>query len=266
MRKLGAAVEQFFFPAREIALEARLYQVLTLTTAFVTLAVIIPVNFAQNVSPRIAISTGLLGVISLLLSVQERRRGERYPALFCALVLLVVNAIYFVAGGARGVIPMFFFIVPGLAMVFFRGWKRLVLVVLVLIDAIALILAEYFRPSLVEGWESARDKLTDLATGLPVAVVTSSLIFWSVVDSYLRTQRNLVRANEELERNLNEILTLRDLVPVCAWCRKVRTDEGQWLEARRYLASRRDVVMTDAFCIECSGAHGDASERPRLDR
>ncbi len=45
------------------------------------------------------------------------------------------------------------------------------------------------------------------------------------------------------------------MLPVCAWCKKVRDDKGLWTQVERYLASLPDVQLTHALCPDCQARH-----------
>lgn len=47
-----------------------------------------------------------------------------------------------------------------------------------------------------------------------------------------------------------EVRTLSSLLPVCAWCKKVRNDSGYWESVDAYLTSR--VRCTHGMCPECA--------------
>ena len=55
----------------------------------------------------------------------------------------------------------------------------------------------------------------------------------------------------ELEQALNEIKTLRGLLPVCAWCKKIRDDKGYWLHLESYLRAHTQAEVTHGMCPEC---------------
>jgi len=56
------------------------------------------------------------------------------------------------------------------------------------------------------------------------------------------TERQL--AEQELDR-------LRSLLPVCAWCKKVRTEDGEWHPLEAYLESTSRSRITHGMCPEC---------------
>jgi len=63
-----------------------------------------------------------------------------------------------------------------------------------------------------------------------------------------REREDLTR---KLEQALAEAKVLRGLIPICAWCRKIRNDEGFWLSVEAYLEKAADVVCSHGICPEC---------------
>ncbi|MCX6116377.1 MAG: GAF domain-containing protein [Proteobacteria bacterium] len=55
----------------------------------------------------------------------------------------------------------------------------------------------------------------------------------------------------ELEQALNEVKMLNDMLPMCAWCRKVRNDEGFWTKVEDYLKDKSGVTTSHGICPEC---------------
>jgi PAS domain S-box-containing protein len=48
-----------------------------------------------------------------------------------------------------------------------------------------------------------------------------------------------------------ELEMLRSLVPVCSWCRKVRTEDGEWQALETYLERAGRSRVTHGMCPEC---------------
>ncbi len=50
-----------------------------------------------------------------------------------------------------------------------------------------------------------------------------------------------------------EIKTLSDLLPICAWCRKVRDDRGYWEKIEDFISSHSETSFSHGICPECQG-------------
>jgi hypothetical protein len=62
---------------------------------------------------------------------------------------------------------------------------------------------------------------------------------------------NLQLRNQELSNALAEVQTLTGLLPICAWCKKVRDDDGYWQRVEDYLATRSGLKFTHGICTDC---------------
>ena len=71
---------------------------------------------------------------------------------------------------------------------------------------------------------------------------------------------HLSRKREEAEREqlvsdlkdaLAKVKTLYGLLPVCAWCKKFRSDEGDWQSLERYIAEHTEALITHGICPDC---------------
>ena len=68
-------------------------------------------------------------------------------------------------------------------------------------------------------------------------------------------QRRLVEERErligQLRKALAEVKTLSGLLPICAACKKVRTDKGYWETIEEYIRSHSEADFTHSICPEC---------------
>lgn len=64
--------------------------------------------------------------------------------------------------------------------------------------------------------------------------------------------RELQQANDRLERALGEVVTLRGLIPMCAGCKRIRSDQGFWHEVAEYLQKMGGIQVTHGLCPECA--------------
>lgn len=55
----------------------------------------------------------------------------------------------------------------------------------------------------------------------------------------------------ELEAALQQVQRLEGLLPVCAWCRKIRSDQDYWQQLDTYLAQRTNLRFTHGICPSC---------------
>ena len=56
---------------------------------------------------------------------------------------------------------------------------------------------------------------------------------------------------EQLERALAEVRTLRGLLPICASCKRIRDEEGAWIQMEVYVRDRSQAEFSHGLCPEC---------------
>ncbi len=59
------------------------------------------------------------------------------------------------------------------------------------------------------------------------------------------------RLISELQLALDKIKTLRGLLPMCAWCKKIRNDKGYWQRVETYIQEHSDASFSHGICPEC---------------
>lgn len=61
--------------------------------------------------------------------------------------------------------------------------------------------------------------------------------------------------SKKLATSLAEVKTLRGILPVCAYCRKVRNDDGYWSGVEQYLNNLTGVKFSHGICEPCRAKH-----------
>jgi PAS domain S-box-containing protein len=49
-----------------------------------------------------------------------------------------------------------------------------------------------------------------------------------------------------------EIEQLRNLLPICSYCKKIRNDSNYWEQIESYMSNHSNVLFTHGICPECS--------------
>ncbi len=60
---------------------------------------------------------------------------------------------------------------------------------------------------------------------------------------------------KELRSALQELKTLRGILPICAHCKKIRNDAGSWDQLEAYLSDHADVQFSHGICPDCLERH-----------
>jgi len=99
-----------------------------------------------------------------------------------------------------------------------------------------------WRPGLLPGWVLFWDAFIHLLSFTGVAVFVS----WA---------RSLVLREKALVYDLSALLAnvkeLEGLLPMCAWCKKVRDDQGYWQQIETYISSHSKADWTHGICPDC---------------
>jgi hypothetical protein len=69
--------------------------------------------------------------------------------------------------------------------------------------------------------------------------------------------------SHKLEQALDEIKTLRGIIPICAYCKNVRNDPGSWEQIEEYVTTHTHAQFTHGICPECEKKHFGYLKRNR---
>jgi hypothetical protein len=93
-------------------------------------------------------------------------------------------------------------------------------------------------------------------------------LFWPVPWSFLEVFVNAVirilffalvvlLVDREVKRRalLAEVKILRGLLPICSFCKKIRTKDNTWVPVEEYLYEHSEAEFSHGFCPDCSKEH-----------
>ncbi|HDQ44531.1 MAG TPA: hypothetical protein ENN17_03400 [bacterium] len=63
------------------------------------------------------------------------------------------------------------------------------------------------------------------------------------------------QTNRKLARHLAEVRTLRGLIPICMHCKKIRNEDGFWVQVERYVSAHSDAEFSHGICEQCIQEH-----------
>jgi len=87
-----------------------------------------------------------------------------------------------------------------------------------------------------------------------------------ILGKNLHDLRTALQAREDMEHDMEQLIqdfqaarstikTFNGLIPICAWCKKVRDDLGYWEQVEAYITNTTGVDTTGSICPECSQKH-----------
>jgi DNA-binding response OmpR family regulator len=84
-----------------------------------------------------------------------------------------------------------------------------------------------------------------------VARVSSALAIREERFTRKAREQELLMRTQELERALREVKVLRGLIPICAKCKRVRTDTGDWQGLEEYIQDHSEAEFSHGICHPC---------------
>ncbi|MBL0275549.1 MAG: hypothetical protein IPQ24_05500 [Anaeromyxobacter sp.] len=75
-----------------------------------------------------------------------------------------------------------------------------------------------------------------------------------------REVAELVAGYEEMQRRLGH--SLSGLLPICAWCKRIKDEQQHWQPIDRYLQERAETQFTHGLCGECAERLAEARPTP----
>jgi hypothetical protein len=78
------------------------------------------------------------------------------------------------------------------------------------------------------------------------------IAIWTILYLALKRKR-LEQEKEQLHQQRETALTrvLGEFVPLCAWCKRVRDEEGDWQDIETYITVKTDTKVSHGICPEC---------------
>ena len=78
--------------------------------------------------------------------------------------------------------------------------------------------------------------------------------FKELIESHLLLlykNETLEQINQALSARIEEIKTLRGILPICSYCKKIKDDEGYWQAVEAYLEEHTEVELSHGLCLDC---------------
>ncbi|HEX4265259.1 MAG TPA: CHASE3 domain-containing protein [Verrucomicrobiae bacterium] len=92
-------------------------------------------------------------------------------------------------------------------------------------------------------------------TSFPIveeSVIKGAVVTFADISERRRHETERENLIAELQQALVEVKTLSGLIPICGWCKKVRSDTGFWQNVEQYIRSRTDATFSHGICPDCA--------------
>jgi hypothetical protein len=82
-------------------------------------------------------------------------------------------------------------------------------------------------------------------------IAPAQQIAFSLLSTMLGMSADALDALRRTRQLTSQIETLQSLLPICAWCKRVRNDSGYWYQIEKYITSHSNTQITHGICPEC---------------
>lgn len=82
-------------------------------------------------------------------------------------------------------------------------------------------------------------------------VAPAQEVAFSLLSTLLGVSADALATLRRTRQLTGQIETLENLLPVCAWCKKVRNDSGYWDQIEKYITANSKTKITHGICPEC---------------
>lgn len=101
----------------------------------------------------------------------------------------------------------------------------------------------------------ARDSIATYTPDVVDGVVRGFSVHVADVSALREREAELRSIIAERDRALAEVTALRGLLPICAGCKDIRTEGGEWDTVERYVSQRSEVRFSHGLCPKCVKKH-----------
>ena len=91
--------------------------------------------------------------------------------------------------------------------------------------------------------------------GTPIEVDGGQIAVYGMyrdISDKKRTEREREDLIKQLQAALSEVKLLSGLLPICAWCKQIRDDQGYYHQIEEYITSHSQVEFTHGICPSCA--------------
>jgi len=82
-------------------------------------------------------------------------------------------------------------------------------------------------------------------------VAPSQEVAFSLLSTLLGVSADALATLRRTRQLTSQIEALQSLLPLCAWCKKVRNDRGYWYQIEKYITNNSNTKITHGICPEC---------------
>lgn len=92
-------------------------------------------------------------------------------------------------------------------------------------------------------------------SGEPGALIPAQVEALEALARQVVANLELRRVSDALASALSRARSLGHLLPICAWCQRIRDDSNYWKQVESYLAQEAGTEFSHSICPECEAKH-----------
>jgi len=81
--------------------------------------------------------------------------------------------------------------------------------------------------------------------------ITCNIGFFTDVTERFEFEKEKDELISELREALEKVRVLSGLLPICANCKDIRDDKGNWQQIERYISDRSEANFSHGICPDC---------------
>jgi hypothetical protein len=259
MSEIKDKMSSFYQPNPELGIRERTFLWMCLIAGTFATVVIAPTDLLEHLPLLLSGGVFLFGLAFFAMFWLARHREIYAYRTSSVLVLALLNFAWFFNCGSQGPSALIFFSAAMLFTVLFEGATRIAFLSFFVLNALGLYWLEYSFPHLVNGYGTRLLRLQDLTLTVPCAMAMCVLMMLVVLNAHAAERERLAQSKAELESTLAEMRVLKGLLSVCASCKKIRTEEGDWTQMEVYIEKHSHASFSHGLCPKCLPIYMDAN-------
>ena len=108
-----------------------------------------------------------------------------------------------------------------------------------------------FNVIVVWFYEHQAYQIDSLLMVLVFLLVAGAVFTWRRRNELLAEIMERERIEGERAELMHEVKALSGLLPICAWCKRIRDDKGYWNQLEAYISSHSEAEFTHGICPDC---------------
>lgn len=131
-----------------------------------------------------------------------------------------------------------------------KGWRHLIIGFLLLFFGMCIDITDNFASlnKYVVIGDTEIQSILEKIVGYLLGFIFVAVGFWKLLPSV----DNIIKTKQELQNAIEEIKTLKGIIPICSNCNKIRDDHGYWNLLESYIETHLDASFSHSMCPDCS--------------